>query len=207
MPFGNYKTLGEALGALQIRETTEAFVEPTPVALSDYFRSELEITLRDFDVSCSEFAVCENLLFPVLREAIKAHTSVLGVWSHVSLSHGDKLLGSPDYTIARRSPLSARVMGTPLAMIMEAKKNDFDAGWGQCLAAMRAVQDVNGEPGRVVYGCATDGFTWRFGKLVGQTFAHHPQDYSLTRLDELFGALHHVLELCKRQVLTPAAAA
>ncbi|HLJ95586.1 MAG TPA: hypothetical protein VKU02_20585, partial [Gemmataceae bacterium] len=109
--------------------------------------------------------------------------------------------------IAKRSPLSIHVMETPLAMIMEAKRNDFDLGWGQCLAAMHAAQTLNGDPQRIIYGGASDGFVWRFGKLHGQTLIRHPQIYDVSRLDELVAALNHVLQLCKEQVLSPAAAA
>jgi hypothetical protein len=207
MAFGTYKTLGEALQALQIAETQAAFIEPKPVAVEDYFRSELELTLRDYDVSCSEAAICESLLFPLLREALKPYAAVLGLWSHVSLYRGQELLGVPDYIVSKRSPLSPRVMETPHALIMEAKKNDFDAGWGQCLAAMHAVQTLNGEPRRVIYGVVSDGFVWRFGQLREQTFAHHPVFYQLSRLDELLAALNHLFDLCRQQVLSPASAA
>jgi hypothetical protein len=207
MPFGSYQTLAEALQALQITETQTAFLEPKPVAVSDYFRSELERTLAEFDVNCSEAAICESLLFPLLREAIKPYTKVLGLWSHVGLYRGPELLGVPDYIIAKRSPLSQRVMETPYVMIMEAKKNDFDGGWGQCLAAMRAVQELNGEPARVIYGVVTDGFDWRFGRLRERTFAHHPVIHVLSHLDDLLAVLNRLFELCQQQVLNPPSAA
>lgn len=207
MPFGSFKTLAEAIRALQVTEVREEFVMPLALPVSEYFRAELEVTLTHFDVDCSEWAVCENLLYPVLREVVKVYAKVLGLWSHVPLYNGQELLGVPDYIIGKRSPLSPRVMETPLAMIMEAKRNDFDAGWAQCLAAMDAVQLLNGDPQRIVYGAVSDGFIWRFGKLQGRTFAQHPQPYALARLDELCAALNHVLDLCKQQVLSPADAA
>lgn len=207
MPFGTFKTIGETIRSLQVTEMHEEFVQLMPLAVSDYFRSELQFTLNTFPVQSSEWAVCENLIYPVLRETIKPYSEVLGLWSHVSLYGGDELLGVPDYIIAKRSPLSVNVMDTPFAMIMEAKRNDFDLGWAQCLAAMDAVQALNGDPNRTVYGGVSDGFIWRFGKLHGKTFSHHPQPYDLSRLDELFAALHHVFDLCKQQILTPAEAA
>src|SRR5437899_790320 len=71
MPFGSFKTLAEAIRGLQVTELREDFVEPLSVPVSDYFRSELELTLSTHDVECSESAVCENLLYPILREALK----------------------------------------------------------------------------------------------------------------------------------------
>ncbi len=175
MPFGDYKTLGEAIRVLQVTEIREPFVEPVPLAVNDYFRNRLQDRLASHSVSCSEWAVCENLLFPILDEVAQNYADHLTIWSHVSL-YGDTLLGTPDYIIARRSPLSIEVMDTPLAMIMEAKRNDFDMGWGQCLAAMHAAQTLNGDPQRVLYGGVSDGFIWRFGKLKGQTFTRNTQD-------------------------------
>jgi hypothetical protein len=197
MPFGSFKNLAEAIRTLQVTEVREAFVVPLPLPVPDYFRADLETTQELFDVDCSEWAVCENLLYPVFRQVAKGYADVLGVWSHVSLYNGEELVGVPDYIIGKRSPLSKRVMEIPFALIMEAKRNDFDLGWAQCLAAMCVVQTLNGDPQRVIYGGVSDGFIWRFGKLQGRTFAHHPQSYALTRLDELFGALNHVLSLCK----------
>jgi hypothetical protein len=207
MPFGDYKTLGEAIRALQVTEIREPFVEPVPLPVHEYFRARLQERMTSHSVTCSEWAVCENLLFPVLDEVARSYYDYLAIWSHVSLYHGDRMLGTPDYLIAKRSPLSIEVIDTPLAMIMEAKKNDFDLGWGQCLAAMYAAQTLNGDSERVVYGGVSDGLIWRFGKLQEQTFTRDTKDYALSRLDELFAALNHVLQLCKQQVLSPAAAA
>jgi hypothetical protein len=207
MPFGNYRSLADALVALQVSEVEESFIDASPVSVSDTFRSGMDFLLRHFDTTGSEAAICESLLFPVLWESLKPFVDVLSLWSHVSLYRGEQLLGVPDYFIAKRSPISLRVALPPYALIMEAKKNDFDVGWSQCLAAMHAVQSLNGEPHRVVYGSVSDGLIWRFGKLQNQTFAHHPRAFQIYDLDELFAAWHHVMELCKQQVLTPAAAA
>src|SRR6266404_6134808 len=184
MPFGDYKTLGDAIRAFQVTEKLEEFVQPVPLAVNDNFRSKLAIRLANSPVDCSEWAVCENLIYPVLDEVAQNYAQYITIWSHVSLYHDERLLGTPDYIIAKRSPLSIRVMDAPLAMIMEAKKNDFDMGWGQCLAAMCAAQTLNDDPQRVIYGGASDGFIWRFGKLQGQTFVRHPQPYDVSRLDE-----------------------
>jgi hypothetical protein len=208
MPFGAFKTLGEALRAFQVTETEEDFVILQPLPVSDYFRADLSMKLKVFDVECSEAAVCEYLISPVLTETVKAHAPVLGLWSHVPLYDGEELLGVPDYVIGKRSPLSKRLMDKPLAMIIEAKKNDFDAGWGQCLAALRAVQKINGTPNQILYGGVSDGYQWQFGKLQGDRFAHHPLPFELLKnLDELFAALNGMLELCKQQVLSPGHAA
>lgn len=208
MPFGNYKTLGEAIRNLQVTELREEFVQLHPVPVSDAFRLWLDQSLTDYPLSCSEWAVCENLIYPVLREVHRPYVKEMLIWSHAALYRGEELLGYPDYMIAKRSPQSNEILETPVAMIVEAKRNDFDAGWAQCLAAMCAVQGLNGDPAdRVVYGAVSDGFIWRFGKLQGHALIRHPLEFTLSRLDELFAALNYVLELCRQQVLIPAEAA
>ena len=79
-------------------------------------------------------------------------------------------------------------------MIVEAKKNDFEQGWGQCLAELVAAQKLNADPERIVYGIVTDGELWKFGRLAGSVFTLEPMGYTLTDLPELFGALVYILE-------------
>ena len=54
--------------------------------------------------------------------------------------------------------------------IVEAKKNDIEAGLGQCIAQMVAAQLFNERSGRSggVYGCVTTGEDWQFLRLDGQ---------------------------------------
>ncbi len=207
MPFGDYKTLGDAIRDLQVKELREDFVQLRPVPVSDHLRFWVTETLTLFPVNCSEAAVCESLIYPVLREAYRPFAKDLVIWSHASLYRDQVLPGVPDYIIAKRSPLSAEIMGLPHVLIVEAKRNDIDAGWGQCLAAMGAVQKLNGPPDRIIYGIVSDGFIWRFGKLHTSTFTRQFQEFSLSRLDELCAVLNHVLELCRQQALLPAEAA
>lgn len=207
MPFGTFKSLGEAIRAVQVTEVQEDFISPVLFPVHDYFRASLKARLASWPVNCSESAICENLLYPVLQEVALAYADVLVVWSHIPIYRGEELLGIPDYVIAKRSPFSKEVLETPLAMIMEAKKNDFDQGWAQCLAAMCAAQGMNDNSRRIIYGGVSDGFIWRFGRLQGAMFARNSQEYSLTHLDELMAAVNHMLSLCKEQILSPAHAA
>jgi hypothetical protein len=207
MPFGAYKTLGEALRALQVSSVEEDFIEPLAFSVSDYFRTSLKSRLANCPVNCSESAVCEALLYPVLWEVAECYRNELVVWSHVTLYEGNEILGVPDYLVAKRSPLGVQVLDTPYAMIIDAKKNDFDAGWGQCLAGLHAAQRLNGDSGRLLYGGVSDGFRWDFAKLQGRTLIRHGRSFQLQDLDELMAALNHVLALCKQQVLSPAEAA
>jgi hypothetical protein len=53
-------------------------------------------------------------------------------------------------------------------VIVEAKKNDLEAGLGQCVAQMVGARLVNQREGsgvETIFGCVTTGEAWQFLKL------------------------------------------
>ena len=42
-------------------------------------------------VDCSEYAICENLIYPVLKEVWKAYSEYFVLWGHRSLNYEEKL--------------------------------------------------------------------------------------------------------------------
>lgn len=93
-----------------------------------------------------------------------------------------------------RSELGKTVVGSPLILLVEAKKNDFEQGWGQCLAELVAAQKINDDAGFPVYGIVTDGTLWQFGRLIGDTFTQNRTDFALANLPTLFGAVDSVFK-------------
>ena len=106
--------------------------------------------------------------------------------------------GFPDYFFSRRSPLG-RVLDQPYVLFVEAKSDDFDAAWAQCLAAMLAAQQLNEEPDQAIFGSVSSGESWYFGKLQGKSLLQDPRSYTLTHLDELFAALNYVFQQAKQE--------
>ena len=80
--------------------------------------------------------------FFVLREVYKGYANYYALRVKKPITY-DVLSGTPDYFISTRSELGKLVVGTPLIMLVEAKKNDFEVGWGQCLAELVAAQKIN----------------------------------------------------------------
>jgi hypothetical protein len=81
---------------------------------------------------------------------------------------GRRLLGECDFILALSDPLPR--LRAPLLTVVEAKKNDIEAGLGQCVAQMVAAQLYNeksGQPLPAVYGCVTTGEDWQFLRLAG----------------------------------------
>ncbi len=198
MAFRTYRTLGEVLKKYQLRLETQPFPvisdsHPAPLQLHD----DIRFTLDTIPYDASEAAICENLIYPVLREAWKPFSTVLAIWSHQPIELNEELNGIPDYVIARRSELGKVVFDAPYVAVVEAKRDDFTMGWAQCSLEMYTIQQLNQDQ-RPVFGIVSNGETWEVGRLETTTLYQYRDRFDINRLDELFGALTYVLETCKR---------
>lgn len=194
MSFSNYKSIGEVLKEYQIIYTEENFIEETPFNISNYFQEDLEIVIKDGVVDSSEYAICENLIYPVLKEVWKVYKEHFILWSHHSFNYDEKLNGFPEYILAKRSPLGKLVFDKPYLVIVEAKKDDFEHGWSQCLAEMIAAQKLNDEVEIIIFGIVSNGDRWQFGKLEKSKFTKNQRLYSLQQLKELFAAVNYIYQ-------------
>jgi hypothetical protein len=200
MAFSNYKTISEVLKAFQVTYTEANFIVEVAFEVSNYFREDLELMMRDAVVDNSEFAICENLIYPVLKEVWKAYRNNFILWSHESLNYDEKLSGFPEYILAKRSPLGKIVFDKPYFILVEAKQDNFEAGWAQCLAEMIAAQRLNGEYQIVIFGIVSNGATWQFGKLEGQAFTRNITPYTIYELDKVFSAVNFIFQQCEIQL-------
>ena len=186
MAFSNFKIVGEVLQEYQVTYTQANFVEEIPFNVPDYFREDLNEVMQDGVVDNSEFAICENLIYPVLKEVWKKYKTKLTIWSHQSFNYDEKLSGFPEYIIAKRSPLGKIVFDKPYFILVEAKQDNFEAGWAQCLVEMIAAQKLNAEYPITIFGITSNGEIWQFGKLEGDIFTKNISPYTIYELDKLF---------------------
>jgi hypothetical protein len=205
MPLTTDPSLGEAAQAFQITLGQAHFVDPLPLPLSEYFRAEMAFAQNEVPYDSSEFAVCEYLISPVLKEVWKAYTKYFVLWSHMPLSYDADLSGTPDYFLAKKSHLGKDVLDKPYLLVVEAKKDDPARGWGQCLAAMVAAQKLNNLPDQVLYGITSSGRYWEFGKLQGSLLTRELRLFTLSDLDQLCAAVNFAFDQCRLQLLAHAA--
>ncbi|MBH8566560.1 hypothetical protein I8748_31155 [Nostoc sp. CENA67] len=206
MPFNDYKTIGEVVKAFQVIYTEANFIGEVEFHISDYLREDLETMMHDGVVDNSEFAICENLIYPVIKEVWKTYKSKFIIWSHQSLNYDEKLSGFPEYILARRSPLGKVVFDKPYFILVEAKQDNFETGWAQCLAEMIAAQRLNGEVEIIIFGIVSNGATWQFGKLEANVFTRNILPYNIYELQKLFAAVNFVFQQCELQLNTLVAA-
>ena len=195
MAFSDFKAIPDVQERFRIRHVEDDFIEINDTAKpSEQFLQELEFSRQYIDVFASEGARCEAVIFPVLREVYKGYAEHYALWIKKPIAYDDVLSGTPDYFISTRSELGKLVVGTPLIMLVEAKKNDFEVGWGQCLAELVAAQKINEDMEHPVYGIVSDGTFWQIGHLVNETFTQNRTSFSVDNLPVLFSAVDSVFK-------------
>jgi hypothetical protein len=201
MPFTDYATIGDVALAYQIVLRGEKFVALLERPISDRLREDLDFAENYVGYSRSETALRENLIYPILKDVWKSYLQDLMLWSQEPLRYDANLSGVPDYVVCPLSPLGRWVVQPPYIVVIEAKRDDFERGWAQCLAALLAAQKLNDLPELTLYGITTTGRSWEFGKLEGATFTQDTRSFAWSHREELCAALHFVFEQCQAQVL------
>ncbi len=119
------------------------------------------------------------------------------------ITYDNTLFGTPDYLLsAALHGVTDRLLTTPLVVVIEAKKEDFTHGWGQCVAAMLACQKINADDQLPVYGIVSSGLVWEFGKLVEHTFTKHPLSYALSDPQKVYGLVESIFAACEEALLS-----
>jgi len=193
--FSDYKTISQVQIEYKVKYDEADFIPKLNGAPSQQFLNELNFNIRMLDAFSSEAARCELIILPVLREAYKRIAAGFSLWVKKSISYDSHLNGTPDYMVSRRSGLGKTVLEYPLVIVAEAKKNDFDQGWAQCLAELIAAQRLNKDSSLSIHGIVTDGKYWEFGKLTGMTFSKNISSFVIDDTVRLFGVLDYILDL------------
>ena len=202
MSFSDFKTIDQVQKQFNIALQQQSIIQPQSVNPSAAFTENLEFDMQNIDIR-DEAARREIIIYPLLREIFRHHADRLSLFSHRPLvveqttddngqASNGKLSGVPDYLVSTRSPLGRTVMGKPLLIVVEAKRDDFELGWAQCLAELIAAQRYDESDAIPVYGIVINGDAWEFGKLTQQTLLREPGVFPLRDLNELLGAVKYI---------------
>jgi hypothetical protein len=200
MAFSNYKSISSVIKKFQIKYVQSNFMLEVEFPAKESFQEELDLLFTDGVIDNSEDAICENLIYPVLKEVWKPYRSKLTLWSHEALTYDEDLSGIPDYTVTQRNSLSTIVFDKPYFLMVEAKQDKFEEGWSQCLAEMIAIQRINDDFVSDVFGIVSNGKIWQFGKLVGDVFTRNKNLYMIQDLDKLFAAVNYIFQQCELKI-------
>ena len=205
MAFSDFQTIEQVLRHHPLLVIQERFLPAVRLAPPDWFLENLNFSLEKQALLESEMFFRENFIFPFLHYVWRQHSS-LKLWTNHAIRYDDHFYGEPDYLIAAPPTAPARsLLGLPLLAVFEAKKQDFEAGWGQCLAAMIACQQMNHNVAVAIYGIVSTGILWEFGKLAGDRFIKHPISYSISDPSQVLGRVDFFFAECEAQ-LAPVSA-
>ncbi len=118
----------------------------------------------------TEKAKSEYIIAPVFAELRQQSDNKISVFSGVRFDVDKKLnlKGFCDFLVSR-SPYQA-LLEAPVMVAVEAKKDNFETGYNQCIAEMIAARIFNEKHNIIadeIYGCVTTGTVWQFLILRG----------------------------------------
>ncbi|BAZ14707.1 hypothetical protein NIES4071_65510 [Calothrix sp. NIES-4071] len=177
---------------LTLDETGDLFNDVSPVSPSE----TLKLILSDYIPLATsigtEKARSEFLIAPILADLKKLLSNKISLFSgnefNVDATKG--LQGFCDYILSgSREQL---FISAPVMFIFEAKKEDINAGLGQCVAAMIAAQLFNQAKANEVkriYGSVTTGTNWKFLFLEETTVYIDSVEYYINQVEKILGIL------------------
>jgi hypothetical protein len=138
----------------------------------------------------SEKVRSELIVAPLLFELRELLDRQIGLFSGTDFTIDIELglNGTCDF-ILTRSP-NELIIEAPVIVLIEAKKGELNAGWGQCAAEMVAAQKFNQASDRevaTIYGSVTTGTQWQFLKLTGRDLTIDVTEYALDPIARILG--------------------
>ena len=201
MSYNKYKSITDVLQEFPLTYTEKNFIQSIPIETDPYFKNRLDFILAEGVVFNSEYAICESIIHPILVELWRKYADKLLLWSHQPLNYDENLSGIPDYMVAQRSSRGKIILEQPYLIIVEAKKDNFEEGWGQCLAELIAAQKMNSNQNSRLFGIVSNGKLWEFAVLQEIEFVKNVKYYVLEDLQVLIEALNFIFSNSFEQVI------
>ncbi len=178
-----------SLTTLEKRDIFAAVPELTASnLLAETLNYNLEIALG----SNSEKARSELIIAPILVDLRRQLREQIGLFSGVdfTVDNSKGLNGTCDFIITKSPEIL--ILTAPVITVVEAKKENINAGLGQCAAEMVAAQIFNEQASteiKTIYGAVTTGSIWQFLKLEKQTLSIDLSEYYLKDVNKILGIL------------------
>jgi hypothetical protein len=193
MAFSDYHRLADVLKKFKIEpiDHPDLFAGVADVQPSAFVTASLHHGLPLATAIGTEKARSEMIVVPLLLD-LKIHAPDISLFSGVELSVDPEagLTGVCDFLVSRTP--EQHVVRAPIVTLVEAKNENLREGMAQCLAEMIAAQIFNQREGNdvvTVYGAVTTGSVWKFMSLSGQTVTLDPEEYLISRPEQILGIL------------------
>ncbi|MCC5613526.1 hypothetical protein LC605_00235 [Nostoc sp. CHAB 5836] len=163
-----------------------------PPLLTEVLRENVPLALA----SNTEKSRSEMIIAPILIAVRKYLNNQISLFSGIdfTVDSAQGLNGNCDFLISRSPELL--ILNAPVVTIVEAKKENINAGLGQCVAEMLAAKLFNEREGnniQTIYGTVTTGTNWKFLKLIGQVIEIDLSEYYINDIGKIVGILSNIL--------------
>ncbi len=163
-----------------------------PPLLAEVLRENVPLALA----SNTEKSRSEMIIAPILIAVRKYLNNEISFFSGIdfTVDSAQGLNGNCDFIISRSPELL--ILNAPVVTIVEPKKENINAGLGQCVAEMLAAKLFNEREGnniQAIYGTVTTGTNWKFLKLIGQVIEIDLSEYYINDIGKIIGILSNIL--------------
>ncbi|HAA30551.1 MAG TPA: hypothetical protein DCE56_26290 [Cyanobacteria bacterium UBA8553] len=177
---------------LTLSDQLKMFSSTPELECSSYLIETLDYNVPLALASNTEKSRSEMIIVPILIELRKQLQQSISLFSGVefNVDAAQGLNGNCDFLISRSPELL--LVTAPVIVIVEAKKENLNAGLGQCVAEMLAAKIFNEREGnkiKAIYGTVTTGSIWKFLKLEEQTVEIDLGEYFLNNVNKILGIL------------------
>ncbi|MCI5208739.1 MAG: hypothetical protein D3910_08085 [Candidatus Electrothrix sp. ATG2] len=168
MAYTDFKTLSQVEKDLEItiEQASKLYVDIPPIELSSWFLETMELSY-DLAINMNTEAARQSLIVDnVLIELKKRVPISLFIKKTFNVDASRGLTGNPDGLVSLAG--DELEIKSPVITLVEAKNNDINPGFPQCIAEMVAAALFNQNAGisrETIYGVVTDGVSWRFISL------------------------------------------
>ncbi len=193
----HFRNLGDIVKTLQLQYRQKMRLEDIgakPAAPVGYL-ADMAFVLEEAPYHASEAAMCENLIYPSLKEAWKKYIDSLAIWTEAKVGNFQ-----PKYLISKRSEYGKIVLDTPFLGVVVPAFEGFGQAWTSCVQQLYDLQQLNQNPTLSIYGIVTNGELWEFAKLEQNVLTYYSQRYDIVETEKLFQGLVNVLGLCKKGI-------
>jgi hypothetical protein len=167
-----------------------------PVKLDSWIMEHLEAGRVLSSGLGNEKARSEFVIAPFLLQLLRISDKQFGLFSGYELDADATrgLTGICDFLLARE-PLFY-VLKAPVLAVIEAKNDNVNNGFAQCIASMKAIEVFNKNNGNEVspiYGASTTGVAWKFFRLENDVITLDRDDYEFADLDKVAAILLQIV--------------
>ncbi len=172
------------------------FKDIHPVSPSDLLKKFLERYLFLGSAIGTEKARSEFIIAPILAELTEITGHRISLFSGIEFNVDEEkgLNGRCDFIISASN--MQYTLTAPVLTVVEAKNDNINTGFGQCMAEMIAARIFNeseGDKRKAVYGSVTTGSVWRFLKLEDDKIYIDKKEYFIESLEQILGILSQIV--------------